>query len=50
VFDRCRTELPELRAGAVGEGHRFRCHLGDDERARIWEEKKATFEVEGSAA
>jgi peptide/nickel transport system ATP-binding protein len=51
VFDRCRTELPELRAGAVGEGHRFRCHLGDDERARIWEEKKATFEAtEGSAA
>jgi peptide/nickel transport system ATP-binding protein len=51
VFDRCRQELPELRAGAVGHGHRFRCHLGDDERARIWEEKKATFQAsEGSAA
>jgi hypothetical protein len=43
--------LPELRAGVVGEGHRFRCHLGDEERARIWEAKKATFETaEGSAA
>jgi peptide/nickel transport system ATP-binding protein len=50
AFDRCREELPELRAGAVGEEHRFRCHLADDDRARIWEAKKATFETEGSAA
>jgi peptide/nickel transport system ATP-binding protein len=50
VFDRCRTELPELRAGAVGEGHRFRCHLSDEDRTRIWEEKKAAYQAEGSAA
>jgi peptide/nickel transport system ATP-binding protein len=52
AFDRCREELPELRTsdGVVGEGHRFRCHLADDERARIWEAKKAAFEAQGSAA
>jgi len=51
VFDRCREELPELRGGAVGENHRFRCHLSDEDRARIWEEKKAAFDAaEGSAA
>jgi peptide/nickel transport system ATP-binding protein len=50
AFDRCREELPELRAGAVGRDHRFRCHLADEDRARIWEAKRATFETEGSAA
>jgi peptide/nickel transport system ATP-binding protein len=50
AFDRCREELPELRAGAVGREHRFRCHLADEDRARIWEAKKAAFEAEGSAA
>jgi oligopeptide/dipeptide ABC transporter ATP-binding protein len=50
AFDRCREELPELRTGAVGHEHRFRCHLADEDRARIWEAKKATFETEGSAA
>jgi oligopeptide/dipeptide ABC transporter ATP-binding protein len=50
AFDRCREELPELRAGAVGHEHRFRCHLADEDRARIWEAKKAAFEAEGSAA
>ena len=52
VFDRCREELPELRTGvgAVGEGHRFRCHLAEEERARIWEAKKAALAAEGSAA
>jgi len=50
AFDRCREELPELRAGAVGVDHRFRCHLADEDRARIWEAKKATLEREGSAA
>jgi peptide/nickel transport system ATP-binding protein len=52
AFDRCREELPELRTsdGVVGEGHRFRCHLADDERGRIWEAKKAAFEAQGSAA
>jgi peptide/nickel transport system ATP-binding protein len=50
AFDRCREELPELRAGTLGHEHRFRCHLADEDRARIWEAKKATFETEGSAA
>jgi peptide/nickel transport system ATP-binding protein len=52
VFDRCRQELPELRAGSLGEEHRFRCHLEDDDRARIWKAKKAAFEgaAEGSVA
>jgi peptide/nickel transport system ATP-binding protein len=52
AFDRCREELPELRPAAVGEGHRFRCHLGDEDRARIWAEKKAALDgaAEGSAA
>jgi len=51
VFDRCREELPDLRAGAVGEGHTFRCHLADEDRARIWDAKKAALEAaEGSAA
>jgi peptide/nickel transport system ATP-binding protein len=53
VFDRCREELPDLAAGegVVGEGHVFRCHLGGEERARIWEAKKAALEsAEGSAA
>ena len=52
VFDRCRTELPELRPSPVGTEHRFRCHLGDEDRARIWTAKKASLEgaTEGSAA
>jgi peptide/nickel transport system ATP-binding protein len=52
VFDRCRTELPELRPSPVGVEHRFRCHLGDEDRTRIWTAKKASLEAatEGSAA
>jgi peptide/nickel transport system ATP-binding protein len=51
VFDRCREELPDLRAGVVGEGHSFRCHLADEDRARIWDAKKAALDAaEGSAA
>jgi peptide/nickel transport system ATP-binding protein len=51
VFDRCREELPDLRAGVVGEDHSFRCHLADEDRARIWDAKKAALDAaEGSAA
>jgi peptide/nickel transport system ATP-binding protein len=52
VFDRCRAELPELRPSPEGAEHRFRCHLGDEDRARIWAAKKASLEpaTEGSAA
>jgi len=51
AFDRCREELPELRPAAQEHAHLFRCHLGDEERARIWAEKKAAFAAAaGSAA
>ena len=52
VFDRCRAELPELRPSPVGADHRFRCHLGDEDRTRIWAAKKASLAAttEGSAA
>jgi peptide/nickel transport system ATP-binding protein len=51
AFDRCKQELPELRPSSVGAGHDFRCHLGEDDRARIWEAKKAAYTAtEGSAA
>jgi peptide/nickel transport system ATP-binding protein len=52
VFDRCRTELPELRPSPTGPDHQFRCHLGDEDRVRIWTAKKASLAgtAEGSAA
>jgi peptide/nickel transport system ATP-binding protein len=51
AFDRCREELPDLRPSPHQEGHRFRCHLGDEDRARIWTEKKAAYDAAaGSAA
>ena len=52
AFDRCRAELPDLRPSPEHEGHRFRCHLEDDDRARIWAEKKAALDgaAEGSVA
>jgi oligopeptide/dipeptide ABC transporter ATP-binding protein len=43
AFDRCREELPELRQASDGAEHRFRCHLEDEERARIWAAKKAAL-------
>jgi peptide/nickel transport system ATP-binding protein len=52
AFDRCRAELPELAPSPAHEGHLYRCHLGDEDRARIWAEKKAALDgaAEGSAA
>ena len=49
VMDVCRSELPDLRPSTHGEGHRFRCHLDDDSRTRIWDRKKAAL-VEDEAA
>jgi peptide/nickel transport system ATP-binding protein len=40
VMNVCRQELPPLEAAAVGEEHRFRCHLDDEARARIWDQKR----------
>jgi peptide/nickel transport system ATP-binding protein len=52
AFDRCRAELPELRPTPQNAEHRFRCHLEDEDRTRIWAEKKAALDAaaEGSAA
>jgi peptide/nickel transport system ATP-binding protein len=51
AFDKCREELPELVAARGKADHRFRCHLDDAERERIWAAKKAALSpVEGSAA
>jgi peptide/nickel transport system ATP-binding protein len=49
VMDICRTELPRLDASPVGDDHRFRCHLDDEARARIWEQKRAATMSEDAA-
>jgi peptide/nickel transport system ATP-binding protein len=49
VMDVCRRELPELRASTT-PGHRFRCHLDDTTRDRIWNAKRAAMSVEEDAA
>ncbi|HZU20603.1 MAG TPA: ABC transporter ATP-binding protein [Gaiellaceae bacterium] len=49
VMNVCRQELPALEPSAVGEDHRFRCHLDDDARARIWTTKKAAMVAEDAA-
>ena len=49
VMDVCRTELPDLRASTHGEGHRFRCHLDDELRERIWTAKRAAFLAQDAA-
>jgi peptide/nickel transport system ATP-binding protein len=51
AFDKCREQLPELTPARGKADHRFRCHLDDAERERIWTAKKATqAPAEGSAA
>jgi len=51
AFDRCREELPELVPARGKADHRFRCHLDEAERERIWAAKKAALSpAEGSAA
>jgi peptide/nickel transport system ATP-binding protein len=51
VFDKCREQLPELTAAPDKADHRYRCHLDDAERERIWAAKKAALTpAEGSAA
>jgi peptide/nickel transport system ATP-binding protein len=51
TFDKCREELPELQPVSGKADHRFRCHLDEAERDRIWAAKKAALtEAEGSAA
>jgi peptide/nickel transport system ATP-binding protein len=50
VMDVCRRELPVLEQSSVGEDHRFRCHLDDEARARIWSQKRAALGAEETAA
>ena len=52
AFDKCREQLPELAAARGKSDHRYRCHLDDAERERIWTAKKAALAatIEGSAA
>jgi peptide/nickel transport system ATP-binding protein len=50
VMNVCREELPELEASVQGEDHRFRCHLDDEARARIWNQKHAALTAEETAA
>jgi peptide/nickel transport system ATP-binding protein len=49
VMNVCRTELPGLDPSSVGTDHRYRCHLDDETRARIWTQKKAALVSEDAA-
>jgi peptide/nickel transport system ATP-binding protein len=49
VMSICSTELPDLKPSPVGDGHRFRCHLDDEARARIWSTKHAAMVAEDAA-
>ena len=49
VMSICSETLPELRRSPVGDDHRFRCHLDDEARARIWAAKHATIVAEDAA-
>ena len=49
VMTVCRQELPALELSSVGEDHRFRCHLDDEARARIWAQKRSALVSEDAA-
>jgi peptide/nickel transport system ATP-binding protein len=49
VMDICRQELPALDLSSVGGDHRFRCHLDDEARTRIWEQKRLALVSEDAA-
>jgi peptide/nickel transport system ATP-binding protein len=49
VMSICRTELPGLDLSTVGNDHRFRCHLDEESRTRIWNQKKAALVSEDAA-
>jgi peptide/nickel transport system ATP-binding protein len=50
VMDVCRRDLPELELSPHGEGHRFRCHLEEERRTRIWDAKRAALVIKDTAA
>jgi hypothetical protein len=45
----CRQEVPALQPATVGENHRFRCHLDEEARTRIWDQKRAALAAEDAA-
>jgi peptide/nickel transport system ATP-binding protein len=49
VMSICSEQLPDLRPSPVGDEHRFRCHLDDETRARIWSAKRAAMVAEDAA-
>jgi peptide/nickel transport system ATP-binding protein len=49
VMTICRTDLPDLRPSVQGENHLFRCHLDDEARARIWDQKRTAMLAEDAA-
>ena len=49
VMSVCSETLPDLRRSPVGDEHRFRCHLDDETRARIWAAKHASMVAEDAA-
>jgi len=49
VMNVCREQLPELLSSPVGDDHRYRCHLDDETRGRIWTTKRAAMIAEDAA-
>jgi peptide/nickel transport system ATP-binding protein len=45
VFDRCPSEVPELRP-LGSSGHLFRCHLDDAQRTELWRANPASKAME----
>ncbi|HZQ80795.1 MAG TPA: ABC transporter ATP-binding protein [Gaiellaceae bacterium] len=50
VMNVCRQELPALDPSTQGLEHRFRCHLDEEARTRIWNAKKAALSAAETAA
>ena len=49
VMNICSEQLPGLDPSPVGDDHRYRCHLDDETRARIWTQKRAAMVSEDAA-
>ncbi|HEY6962842.1 MAG TPA: ABC transporter ATP-binding protein [Gaiellaceae bacterium] len=49
VMNVCRQELPALELSPHGEEHRFRCHLDQEARDRIWGQKRRAMVSEDAA-
>jgi oligopeptide/dipeptide ABC transporter ATP-binding protein len=49
VMDICHEVLPELDPSPVGADHFYRCHLDDETRTRIWDQKRAALVSEDAA-